>query len=620
MYGVIVLVVLGVGVWLYLRSLGPKAPAGLNAVKKVEKVKQADVRVLYGTQTGTAQGFAKTLVREAHRLKVTAAASDLEDYHTHMLATEKVAVFVVATYGEGEPPDTMKSFHDWLMKEATSDDVGSLKYAVFGLGDRQYKHFCQMGVDIDEKLEELGAERIVGLGSGDAGQNLEEEFDQWRNDLWPCVGGALGLNLHADNEEPVEPELSLKGFDASMANAQPFIAAPPMMEPTPMQPVYATVIGNDDLLRGCADRCTRRIELSFKDSSISYQAGDHLGVLPCNADGVVDDYLAVLGAQDEADNVYALMEGQERPRNQWPCRQSVRVALKWYYDLAGPPKKSVLRAFAHYCTDPAQKAEFIDVLRTNDAAIAKYHKLQHQLRNTLGFLRHFSTCKVPLAHFLELMPRLIPRYFSISSDQLMKPTSIVITVALVQNGVCTTMLCGAKPGDQIPIFVRKSTFHLPLRDKKRPLVMIGPGTGVAPLVGFLERREAWKAKGQDLGPAMLFFGCRNAAQDFIHEDYLKQSEQSGTLSVLDVAFSRDGPQKVYVQHRIAQRAAEVWGLLSAGANLYICGDAKHMAKDVEATLIDKVFVGAGGMSKADATQKLADLVKQDRYHKDVWSA
>jgi NADPH-ferrihemoprotein reductase len=627
MIGSIILVVLAVGVWLWLRSLGPKAPAGSNSVRSPTTASNAvartaadrpQVHVLYGTQTGNAQSLSKTLAREAHRFKVPINVTDLEEYNTRHLADEKVVIFVVSTYGEGEPPDTMKPLYDWLMKDATSDDVANLKFAVFGLGDRQYKFYAQMGVAIDERLADLGAERLVGLGCGDAGQALEEDFDQWRQSLWPAVGHAIGRKLDADSEEPVEPELTLKKWEKEDAGARPFVEAPPMMEPTQAQPIYAAVLKNDELLRESPGRQTRRIEFDVSGSSLSYQAGDHLGVLPCNSDDIVQAYLQVLGAEKDADTVVSLAD--HTGRNQLPTKQPLRLALKWFIDLSGAPKKSTLRAFAHYCSDTEEKQALLSVLRTNDTAMARYHTMCHQLRTTLGFLKNFSSCKVPLAAFLEFMPRIAPRFFSISSDQLLRPTSVAITVALVNNGVCTTMLCGAGVGDRVALFVRKSAFHLPLRDKKRPLVMIGPGTGIAPLIGFCERREAWRNKGQEVGPAALFFGCRNKAKDFIHEDYLRASEQTGILTFLDVCFSRDQAEKIYVQHRIAQRAGEVWGLIEQGANVYICGDAKHMAKDVERTFIIEVFQKAAGMSPAAAEQKLKDLVKADRYHKDVWSA
>lgn len=631
MIGAIILVALGIAVWLYLRTLGPKPPAGSSSpnvrspttatpVAGAGRTGQADLTILYGTQTATAKGFAETMMREAKRFKVAATICDLEEYSPRSLQEERLVVFIVATYGEGEPPDPMKPFYDWLMSEATSSDVQGVKYAVFGLGDRQYKHYAQMGVHVDEQMDALGAERIAGLGTGDAGQNLEEEYDLWRQNTWPLIGGVLGMNLSGDSEEPPEPEFELKWLDANMKGDTPYTAAPPMLEPTISQPIYGKVIANEEMLKNDrSGRSTRRIEFCFEGSSMSYQGGDHLAVLPENNDDLVNEYLELLGATKDADKVVALCE-KTRGRNQLPSRQPLRVVLKWFLDLGGVPKKSVLRSLAHYCTDPEEKAKFLGVLRTSDTAIMQFHQLQTRLRTTLGFLKHFSSCKVPVGAFIEFMPRLAPRYFSISSDQLMRPSSVVVTVALVEGGVCTTMLCKSKPGDLIPIFVRKSTFHLPLRDKQRPVIMIGPGTGVAPLIGFCERREAWQKKGQEIGPAMLFFGCRNKDSDFIHESYLRQCEQAGVLTTLDACFSRDQKNKVYVQHRLAARAAEVWGLLERGANIYICGDAKHMAKDVEAALLEAVFQKAGGLNEAAALQMLGDLVKRDRYHKDVWSA
>ena len=590
-----------------------------QAMPSVTADGQKPVLILFGSQTGTAEMYAKTLHREGTQLGIVNRLQDIEEYAPHHLADERLVIFVVATYGEGEPTDSMKPFFDWMADDLRDpNELAGVKFTVFGLGDRQYKFFCHMGIEVDKFMTAMGASRVYGLGCGDAGRNMEEEFDGWRRDLWPAIGHALGVKLKAETEEPVQPELNMRVWQEPPAQL-PFPKMASALEPTQRHPVYATVVENRELLQNETDgRSTRHIVFDITETLVTYQAGDHLGILPHNADVVVDDYLRILKLSDaEQSQVFSLQD--KSLKNVFPARSTVRDALKWYLDLSGVPKKSTLRAFAHYCTNPSEKEELLSILRVTPEAQDKYRKLLTKLRNVFGFLRKFSSCAVPLPIFLELMPRMTPRYFSIASDQLSQMKQIFITVALVEGGVCTTMLKAASPGDRFPLFVRKSTFHLPLRAKNRPMIMIGPGTGVAPLLGFIHRRTAWKSKGNELGEAILFFGCRKKSNDFIYGDFLQQAEKSGVISSLDVAFSRDQDQKVYVQHRIEKRGEDVWRIMSSGGNVYICGDAKHMAKDVEATLIG-IIQRFGQMGEAAAQQYLEALAKGDRYLKDVWSA
>ncbi|KAG5499860.1 hypothetical protein GH5_03996 [Leishmania sp. Ghana 2012 LV757] len=591
--------------------------SGSGAAPKDEK----GVTVLFGSQTGTAELFAKALTREGAKLGVPISVCDVDCYETDRMEYERLVILICATYGEGEPTDTMKNFHDWMMDQCRSpgEELANLKYAVFGLGDRQYKYFCEEGIVMDGRFEELGAQRIFGLGCGDSGNGqLEEQFDEWCKDLWPAVGRALNIAIKQNSEEPVEPQCRLKYWEeAEESLAFPKTAS--VLEPTQRLPVWVPVIRNEELLRKAEGYSTRAIEFSISDTIISYQAGDHLGILPCNSDELVTHYLQILGISDEeASRVFSLQD-KKTLKNVLPARVSARTALKWYIDLAGPPKKSALRAFAHCCTDPAQKEELLRVLRVTPDAQKAFSKLCSKLRTMLGFLRKFDSAKVPLSFFLELMPRIAPRYYSISSDLLASPTSVGTTVGIIDGGLCTSMLARMQVGDKVPVFVRKSTFHLPMRHKERPVVMIGAGTGVAPFIGFIARRRVWKKKGTELGKSILFFGCRRHAEDHIFEEYCTEALHDGVLSVLDVAYSRDQDHKVYVQHRLRERGAEIWEMLVAGANVYICGDARRMAKDVEAEL-KRIVEVQGKMSREAAAEYIGAMEKSDRYLKDVWSS
>lgn len=599
--------------------------AGLNGTGKTGGAAASGPQVLalFGSQTGTAEMFAKTLAREGAKLGVNIKLADTDEYDAYNLEEEKLVILVCATYGEGEPTDTMKTFHDYVMDDSRSpgEELKGLKYAVFGLGDRQYKYFCEEAIVMDRRFDELGAERIFGMHCGDCGSGqLEEEFDEWRRDLWPAVGRALNIKLKENTEEPVEPECRLRYWDEPEAPL-PFPRTASVLEPTQRLPVWVPLTQNEELLHASVtDRSTRAIAFSLEGTIISYQAGDHLGILPRNTDALVNDYLKILGVSEEdAARTFSLQDIKTM-KNVFPARVSARTALKWYIDLAGPPKKSTLRAFAHCCTDEAQKAEMLRLLRVDADAQKDFQKLCTKLRTTYGFLRKFDSARVPLAFFLELMPRIAPRYFSISSDQLDTAKSVGATVSIVEGGLCTTMLSELKVGDQVPVFVRKSNFHLPLRAKERPVVMVGPGTGVAPYIGFIKRRQAWKSKGAALGEAILFFGCRRPEEDDIYSELFAEALEGGLLSDVDIAYSRAQEEKVYVQHRIHSKAADVWRILSKeGGNCYICGDARRMAKDVEATL-RAIAVSEGGLSEDEAKAFLSKMEDEERFLKDVWTS
>eukprot|EP01062_Namystynia_karyoxenos_P027986 TRINITY_DN212_c0_g2_i1.p1 TRINITY_DN212_c0_g2~~TRINITY_DN212_c0_g2_i1.p1 ORF type:complete len:724 (+),score=257.53 TRINITY_DN212_c0_g2_i1:98-2173(+) len=588
--------------------------------------------ILFASQTGTAESYARSLGKQAKNMGFRVKVEDLMDYDTTNLASEGFAVFVVSTYGEGEPPDSSRDFYDWLHEPARNagEDYSGLRYAVFGLGDTQYKHFCQMGKDVDARMEAIGAQRLCDLGTGDTDQNVEEDFDDWKASLWGHAG-VFGVQLRDEFEIPPERTMEIKWQEptAAPADARPYPRCTAAIPPSQKLPCWGVVKCNRELLRQSAgpERSTRHIEIDVSGTSLAqeggYEAGDHLGVLAAQSDAAVAEYAKVLRLSPQQLNgvvVLASREGNTK-RNNLPAKVPVHTALKWYFDLQGVPKKSVLRAFTHFTQDPAERKEFQDMLRVGADNVARYHAAAAKARTVAGFLALFPSTRVPLDFFMETMPRTQPRWYSIASDSAAaeQKGSIHICVALTPGGLASTFLHSTPEGESVPCFVRKSTFHLPPRDKKRPLVMIGPGTGVAPLVGFLHRRRAWKAKWYDLGECRFYFGCRAKADDWLYQELQEECQREGIITQLRCAFSRDQPQKVYVQHLLRDDGAEVWTLLQAGANIYVCGDAKHMAKDVDECLT-AICESHGGMSRPAAEKLLGDKEKRGEYIKDVWTS
>ena len=231
----------------------------------------------------------------------------------------------------------------------------------------------------------------------------------------------------------------------------------------------------------------------------------------------------------------------------------------------------------------------------------------------------FPSTKVPLDLFYEMMPRVAPRWYSIASDSLFHGKSVHLCLAVSDGGLCSAYMKDKNIGETVPCFIRKSTFHLPTRDKKRPMIMIGPGTGVAPMIGFLHRKLKWAEQGNELGDCHFYFGCRKASEDYIYQELMERCKEKGVITNLRVAFSRDQAEKVYVQNLIAQDAKSVWEVIAANGNIYICGDAKNMARAVEEALIN-VMVSEGGLTPDAAEEKLNKMEKNQRYLKDVWTS
>eukprot|EP00045_Choanoeca_perplexa_P009046 m.85591 g.85591 ORF g.85591 m.85591 type:complete len:656 (+) comp14725_c0_seq1:55-2022(+) len=603
-------------------------------VAKMEEV-GAQLIVFYGSQTGTAEDYAQRLAGEARRYGLKAIVADFQDYEMDQLEQLKdaVALFCVATYGEGEPTDNAQDFYENVKNKQDSEmewDLTGLDYGVFGLGNKTYEHFNAMATFVDDSLNKFGGKRVIEVGMGDDDENLEEDFINWKDQLWPVLCERFGKDPNAAGVsyrtyELVSPtELKTdKVFTGEQAiynsyttQRKPFSQKNPYLAPvTVRRELY------QDNTRSCL-----HLELDIADSGIRYTAGDHVAVYPINNPKLVDQLAKRLNI--DLEEVFSLraVDSFTKKKSPFPCPCTYRTALMHYVELTHQPSVTLMAELAQYASNEQEKNKLEHLV--SKAGRKDYHNYVAETHRTLmDVLSEFPSVMLPGDHLMELLPRMQPRYYSISSSSKQFPKSIHITAAVVRysnkfntevEGVATTWFERFDIANmKMPIFVRRSTFRLPNKATV-PIIMIGPGTGVAPFRGFVQERVAAAKDDKPVGPTMLFFGCQNEAKHFMYREELEQAEQQKVLSHLYTAFSRDQKEKVYVQHKLLEAKEEVWGLLEKGAYLFICGDAKYMARDVHEALLT-IVKEMGDKSTKNAENYLKMLEDKRRFQKDVWS-
>ena len=514
----------------------------------------APLTILFASQTGTAERLAKKAAKLASKRGFAPTLLDAAQASLEKLSQEQAILLVASTYGEGEAPDHAKPLLNAL-REASGTPFANLRYSLCALGDSKYTRFCQAGKDLDHHLEKLGARRVGERAECDVGE--DEKYTAWLD---------AALSGFATAITPGTPALA--GEEESDDEPKPFLA-----------PILAVKRVSGD---GSAKE-VNHVVFSIQGSHLTYSAGDALSVTPVNDPVLVDDILRTLGCDGE--------EAVATPAGE----VSLRHALSTLYDLC-KPSAELLALLQLPGTPPP--LHVVDALLAVPAARPK------------------------AAAFIATLKKLQPRLYSISSSPAAHPGEVHLTVGAVRYdahgrrraGVCSTFLAErALAAGQVVIGVQpNNSFRLP-ENGEAPIILIGPGTGIAPFRAFLEARAAAGSKGKN----WLFFGDQHEKSDFLYRDEILAWQDSGLLTRLDLAWSRDQVDKVYVQHKILAAANELWRWLEGGAHLYICGDAARMAKDVHHALL-QVAQNAGGLTPEASAKYFETLQIAKRYLRDVY--
>ncbi|BFH71622.1 bifunctional cytochrome P450/NADPH--P450 reductase 1 [Paenibacillus dendritiformis] len=588
---------------------GDPGPENKREAASIIGVHNRPLLVLYGSDMGTAERIAKELADLARLHGIRSEAATLDD-RLGKLPEEGALIIITSSYN-GKPPNNAKQFVQWL-EQVEPGELRGVRYAVFGCGDHNWAATYQaVPRFIDEQLAEKGATRFSLRGEADASGDFEKQLEAWKSQMWADAMKTFDLKLN-ENAEKERSTLSIQYVSG--------LTETPLAQA--YEAVHATIAANRELQQPGSERSTRHIEIELPDG-MTYQEGDHLGVFPSNRKDPIDRILRRFGLR-EKDQVILTASGASASHLPLERPISLLDLLSHSVEVQEAATRAQIREVAAFTVCPPHKRELEALLEEGT-----YEEQVLKKRITmLDLVEKYEACEIPFEKFVELLPPLKPRYYSISSSPRMDQERASITVGVVRGqawrgrgeylGVASNYLADRRPGDDIVMFVRTpaSGFQLP-EDPQTPIIMVGPGTGVAPFRGFLQARAIMKREGQALGEAHLYFGCRNEA-DYLYRDELEQYERDGVV-MLHTAFSRkEGVPKTYVQQLMAKNAEEIIRILDGGGRLYVCGDGSKMAPDVENEL-KKAYQDIHGVDEQEAVNWLGNLQTSGRYAKDVWA-
>lgn len=541
----------------------------------VAPVADRRLTVLYGTESGNSEELAEQVFKSAKQKGFKAKLVNMADAKVADLKDAGTLLVVVSTWGDGEPPEAAEEFYTELMGSGVS--LEGVEFSVCALGDTSYDQFCKTGKDVDVQLEKLGGSRVVDRVDCDV--DYDDAFAVWSKDVWAKLG------------------------EAAPAAGGGAVTAAPSVVYGKKNPFPAEVLDNQLLSGDCSGKETIHLELSLDGSGLDYQPGDVLAVVPRNAVDVVD---AVLKASRLSADAKVEVKGAGN--------KTLALALTEDFDITGL-SRNLAKSWQKIVDSDA-----LSKLLEDDAKAA--FKDWVGGRQVVDLLEAFPPKEMTAQQFVDILRKLPPRLYSIASSPKAHPGEVHLTVAAVRyetegkerKGVASTYLADdASAGSQVAVYVHQNkNFRLP-ESGDTPIIMVGPGTGIAPFRAFVEERAETGAKGE----SWLFFGDQRYNEDFLYQLEWQDHLKNGSLTRLDVAFSRDQPEKVYVQHKLEESAAEVWSWLERGAHFYVCGDASQMARDVHESLL-RIVQEQGDKTAEEAMAYVSALKKDRRYQRDVY--
>lgn len=649
----------------------------LSTVTQNQKVK-----ILYGSQTGTAQSFAEQLATEASKHRIDCEVVDLSNYDANNLNQESTAVFVMACYGSGEPTDNARTFYEQFIAPDFSPKLpNAFKYAVFGLGNSttHKERFNVVGKAVDQKLEQLGGKRALPLGLGDDSQCIEIQFDEWQEELLktlaqqksstkpaeptsstPSTSSATTTTTTSSSQtnteketEPILPWTSSKQvpptrFDCSYVQTKPKLDIVPLtssylvnsgfyasqtrlrlvtlnQEMTPLSSRSSKMMKFQvNPVDSCNSVSQPKVVDSCQPLIDSYTTGDHLAVYPQNNPELVSFVASRLGVKLEDEFDIQPLNGASNKGAKLPFQgpTTVHHALSHYFDLTGLPAPKYLRSLAEFASDAQEKSTL-----TQASQKGNYEQFVYKdVRGFVDILKEFPSVRMSFPNFVDLLPPLQPRYYSVAASSKACPNEIHIAYrvlnyttprGILRQGVCSNWLARQTTNGHdlvIPSFIRASDFRMPT-DSQTPIIMVAGGMGLAPFKAFIEERRFLKQQGRSIGAAMLFYGVREP-NEVIMREWLEAAVKDGSLTDLHLVYSDYGTQKEMVSERLLRESKKIYKLLNEGCYMYQCGGASGFARSVTGAY-KQILCTEGGLTQQQSEDTFRQLLLGGRYLEDV---
>ncbi|PFG12436.1 assimilatory sulfite reductase (NADPH) flavoprotein subunit [Bacillus sp. es.036] len=554
-----------------------EAPSAEEAFSKNEP-KTREITILYGSHTGNGQSLAESFFERLDHEKYNVTLSSLDDFKPKSLKKVEDLLLITSTHGDGDPPDNALSFYDFIQSKR-APELGEIRFSVLSLGDSSYEFFCQTGKDFDRRLEELGATRIYPRVDCDL--DFEEPAEEW-------FEGVMSLLSDAPSKSEASPSKEASETNLSYSRTNPF---------------KAEILENINLNGRGSNKETRHLELDLEGSNLVYEPGDSLGIYPENDTTLVLQLIEEM-SWDRDSHVVINKQGDV---------QSLQEALTKTYEIT-----SLTKPLLKKIAELTESAELLRMVNAEGEELKTYI----YGRDLIDLVKDYGPWEIAAEDFVKILRKIPVRLYSIASSPKASEDEVHLTIGALRydahgrarTGVCSGQCAErSQPGDQLPVFVqRNENFRLP-NNPDTPVIMIGAGTGVAPYRAFLQEREEIGAGGD----TWLFFGEQHFVTDFLYQVEWQKWLKDGVLTRMDVAFSRDTDEKVYVQHRMREQSKELYEWIQKGAHIYVCGDEKYMAKDVHIALVN-ILEKQGGLSESEAEAYLSDLRNEKRYQRDVY--